>query len=220
MSINISFEGVCDYRPMWEKQLRLFNNLIYETQQGVENPNEHILLVEHNHVYTLGKHGHPENMLADEKRLSQYGAECIKIERGGDITYHGPGQLVVYPIISLRKHSLGVKNYVTLLEEAVILFLARYGIVGQRIDGATGVWIDKGTSKERKICAIGVKCRKFVTMHGLALNINTNLNYFSLINPCGFVDKGVTSIAQEIGHEIDFKVAAEEFGNLLASMLR
>ena len=147
-------------------------------RQNREDTEEHLLLVEHPPVFTLGRHGHAENMLVSEDALAAKGIEFVRIERGGDITFHGPGQLVAYPIIDLQRHHLGVKDYVNLLEEAVIRTIAHYGITGERVEGATGVWIDKGLPGERKICAIGVKCTRFVTMHGLALNINTDLHYF------------------------------------------
>ncbi|MBD5212162.1 MAG: lipoyl(octanoyl) transferase LipB [Bacteroidales bacterium] len=217
--IEIEYCGRCDYRPMWEKQQRYFNNLIEQVRNKEEYPSEHLLIVEHNPVYTLGKHGKEENLLADQARLRNAGAECIRIERGGDITFHGPGQLVLYPIISLAEYSLGVKDYVNLLEETIIQFLAEYNIKGERVEGATGVWLDKGTPRERKICAIGVKCSHFVTMHGLALNVNTDLNYFSLINPCGFQDKGVTSMEKELGQKIDFEGAAIRVADILCNLL-
>lgn len=199
--------GLSPYRETRELQLRT----VREVQLGDE---ERIFLTEHEPVYTLGKHGHAENMLS-----LPAGTECIRIERGGDITFHGPGQLVVYPVISLRDHKLGVKAYISLLEETVIRVLERYGISGDRVEGATGVWIDAGTPKERKICAIGVKVSHFVTMHGFALNVNTDLGYFSAINPCGFVDKGVTSIARETGCQISMQQVSALTARTLRSLL-
>lgn len=192
------------YREIWDHQHDLFDKMVEAKRSGMEIGQEHILLLEHLPVITLGKHGHEENIL-NSRELERRGIECIRIERGGDITYHGPGQLVVYPILDLERHHLGVKQYVDLLEEAVIRTIADYGIKGERVEGATGVWIGKDTPMERKICAIGVKCSRFITMHGLALNVNTDLNYFSLINPCGFVGKGVTSIAKEVGHDVNIE---------------
>lgn len=151
--------------------------------------------------------------------LSLKGIKLFEIERGGDVTYHGPGQLVVYPLIDLEAHHLGVKSYIHILEESVIRTIAHYGIKGERVEGATGVWIDAGTSHERKICAIGVKCSRFITMHGLALNVNTDLQQFSLINPCGFIDKGVTSIASEVGHPVNFKETARLLTDNLLKLL-
>ena len=215
--------GRADYRPVWDEQKRLFQALIEYKRNSSDNsssmPEESLLLVEHNPVITLGKHGKIENLLVSEETLKNRGIECIRIERGGDITYHGPGQLVAYPIIDLERYHLGVKDYVNLLEETVIRTIARYGINGERVEGASGVWIGKGTPDERKICALGVKCSHFVTMHGLALNVNTNLDAFSVINPCGFTDRGVTSIAQETGSTVDIietaKILDFEFRQLL-----
>lgn len=141
-------------------------------------------------------------MLLREEQLKQIGAELYHIDRGGDITYHGPGQLVCYPILNLEDFHLGLKDYIHALEEAVIRVCASYGIEAGRVAGATGVWLAAGTKDERKICAIGVRSSHFVTMHGLALNVNTDLRYFGYIHPCGFIDKGVTSVAREVGHEV------------------
>lgn len=175
--------------------------------------------VEHAPVYTLGLHGKPQNFLVPVEQLRAMGAEVVMIERGGDVTFHGPGQLVVYPIVDLSRYHLGVKSYISLLEQGVINVLARHGIRGERVEGATGVWIGAGTPAERKICAIGVSMRRFVSMHGLALNVNTDLSWFSRINPCGFVDKGVTSMKVEAAHEFDFdRIASglcEELRDLL-----
>lgn len=190
--------GRIAYREAWAMQRELFDRLVAESKQGVESEEEYLLFAEHEPVYTLGLHGHAENMLASEAQLAAQGVECVRIERGGDITYHGPGQLVVYPILRLKQHGLGVKSYIDLLEEAVIRTIAEYGVKGERVEGATGVWFDAGTARERKICAIGVKCSRFVTMHGLALNVTTDLSRFSAINPCGFTDKGVTSLSAEL----------------------
>ena len=159
---------------------------------------EYLLIGEHLPVYTLGFHGDERNLLVSEEWLNKSGTEVIRIERGGDITYHGPGQLIVYPIIDLDGKKMSVKDYMWSLEECVIRLIAEYNIKGERVDGATGVWIDKGKQSERKICAMGVRCRRHITMHGLALNISTDLSAFGRINPCGFVDKGVTSLCEEI----------------------
>ncbi len=185
--------GLTPYRETWGLQ--------HDLQNSVANGgDEYLLLTEHYHVYTLGKHGKQENLL-----LLPSEAECIRIERGGDITYHGPGQLVVYPILNLRAHALGVKAYVDLLEQTVIDTLRDFGISSERVDGATGVWIGVGTPQERKICAIGVKISRGISMHGFALNVNTDLSWFNAINPCGFIDKGVTSIAREVGDVVDMQ---------------
>lgn len=193
--------GVESYMPVWKQQEELHAGLIAAKLRG-EDTGNYLLFVEHNHVYTLGKSGNEANMLINAIQLQARHAEFVKVNRGGDITYHGPGQLVVYPIVDMANFDVGVKEYVERLEEVVIRTVGEYGIHGERLEGATGVWIDARTPKARKICAIGIKCSRYVTMHGFALNVNTDLNYFNYINPCGFVDKGVTSIAKEVGHEV------------------
>lgn len=190
--------GMVSYSEAWKTQTEIFDSLIEAKKNGMPYDNR-IIFCSHPHVYTLGKHGKLSNMLLDEERLKSVGAELYKIDRGGDITYHGPGQLVCYPIINLEDFGLGLKSYIHILEEAIIRICADYGIEAGRVDGATGVWIGIGTPYERKICAIGVRSSHFVTMHGLAFNVNTDLRYFSYINPCGFIDKGVTSLEKEIG---------------------
>ncbi|WP_321331360.1 lipoyl(octanoyl) transferase LipB [uncultured Bacteroides sp.] len=189
------------YSEAWEQQTEMFNALIRAKLNG-ETYKNNIIFCEHPHVYTLGKSGKENNMLLNEEQLNAIHATLIHIDRGGDITYHGPGQLVCYPIINLDEYKLGLKEYVHLLEEAVIRVCASYGVTAGRLDKSTGVWLDVGTPRERKICAIGVRCSHYVTMHGLAFNINTDLRYFSYIHPCGFIDKGVTSLQQELGKEI------------------
>ena len=154
-----------------------------------------------------------------EEQLKQIGAELFHIDRGGDITYHGPGQLVCYPILNLEDFRLGLKDYIHALEEAVIRVCASYGIESGRVAGATGVWLDTGTKNERKICAIGVRSSHFITMHGLALNVNTDLRYFSYIHPCGFINKGVTSISRELGHEVAMDEVRERLQNELHTCL-
>lgn len=195
--------GVAPYHQVWELQEQLLKELQQRRDAGEAWVN-HLILVEHPHVYTLGKSGHEENFLEERMRTMSDPVECIRVNRGGDITYHGPGQLVVYPILDMQSFGVGVKSYVERLEAVVIDTLADYAIEAGRIDGATGVWLQGEPHHTRKICAIGVKCSKFVTMHGLALNINTNLDYFNFINPCGFVDKGVTSIERERGLSVAF----------------
>lgn len=193
--------GVASYMPVWKQQEELHQEVIAAKLRG-EDTGNYLLFVEHNHVYTLGKSGSEANMLINAIQLQAAHAEFVKVNRGGDITYHGPGQLVVYPIVDMANFGVGVKDYVDRLEEVVIRTVGEYGIKGERLEGATGVWIDAHTPKARKICAIGIKCSRYVTMHGFALNVNTNLDYFNYINPCGFVDKGVTSIAKEVGHKV------------------
>lgn len=210
--------GQMPYREALDLQLQLQSDLKEAKRSGSEGE-ETVLLVEHPHVYTLGRHGKPENLLATPERLASLGAELVKVGRGGDITYHGPGQLVVYPIIDLERHGLGIKSYVDLLEESVIRTIAAFGIKGERVEGATGVWIDKGRPEERKICAIGVACSRYVTMHGLALNVNTDLRMFSAINPCGFTDKGVASIAGELGSDVDMGHVKSLWSDIFLSLL-
>lgn len=198
-SLKIIDEGIKDYGEMLAKQREIFSAMVENKKLGLPIDEEYLFLVEHNPVVTLGKHAKGNNVLFSEEMLRDRGVEVFHIERGGDVTYHGPGQLVAYPIIDLELHHLGVKDYVNLLEETVIRTIAEFGVKGERVPGASGVWIDVGTPFERKICALGVKCSRFITMHGLALNVNTDLSGFSLINPCGFTDKGVTSLARETG---------------------
>jgi lipoyl(octanoyl) transferase len=190
--------GLSSYRQVWELQEKLLEKVKQKKIEKKGTPN-YLLFTEHRPVYTLGKSGHESNMLMNTIQLRAQQAEFIKVDRGGDITFHGPGQLVVYPIIDLENFELGVKEYVYRLEEVVIRTVDKYGFEGKRVEGATGVWLGVGTTAERKICAIGVKCSRYISMHGFALNVNTNLNYFNYIHPCGFVDKGVTSIEKERG---------------------
>ena len=161
-----------------------------------------LLIVEHNPVYTLGKSGKLENMLVSEQYLRSIGAEFYRIERGGDVTYHGPGQIVGYPILDLEKLGIGLRQYIDSMEQAIIEVCAEWGVEAGRIEGASGVWIEPQSPRARKICAIGVRSSRYVTMHGFAMNVATDLRYFSHINPCGFVDKGVTSLSREVGREV------------------
>lgn len=202
--------GLKEYGVMLTRQRELFSEMVEKKKQGVPLDREYLLIVEHYPVITLGKHAKSENLLMPEEYLRQKGVEVFRIERGGDVTFHGPGQIVAYPLIDLEFHHLGVKDYVNMLEEVVIMTLADYGIKGQRVDGASGVWLGAGTPAERKICALGVKCSRFVTMHGLALNVNTDLGGFRMINPCGFTDKGVTSMQLELGRNIDMEEVKEK----------
>lgn len=206
------------YSEAWKRQTELFNSLINARSEGQPYENR-IIFCTHPHVYTIGKHGKQENMLISDDMLSRIGAEVFRIDRGGDITYHGPGQQVCYPILCLEDFKLGLKGYLHQLEEAVIRTCSHYGIKSGRVDGATGVWIDIGTPRERKICAMGVRSSHFVTMHGLALNVNTDLRYFDYINPCGFTNKGVTSIEKETGVQVSMdevrQILAEELLKLL-----
>jgi lipoyl(octanoyl) transferase len=178
-----------------------------------------LLLVEHNPVYTLGKSGKSENMLVSEEYLRSIGAEFFHIDRGGDITFHGPGQVVGYPILDLEQVGIGLREYIDSIEGAVIDLCAEYGIVAGRVEGASGVWLDGGTARARKICAIGVKSSRYVTMHGFALNVNTDLRYFNHINPCGFADRGVTSLQKELGREVSMEEVKEKVINHLSEKL-
>ena len=189
--------GIKDYSEVLDLQKSLFDNLIKQKKAGKEGE-EYILIGEHFPVITLGRRAREENILMPQSYLKDKGINIFHIGRGGDVTYHCPGQLIVYPILDLERHRLGVKNYVDTLEESVIKLISRFNIVGERIEGATGVWIGKGTPNERKICAIGIKCSYFCSMHGIGLNVNSDLSGFSMINPCGFQDKEVTSIFEEI----------------------
>jgi lipoyl(octanoyl) transferase len=210
--------GKIAYHEAWDKQEVWFNEVVDGKQNGKPYTNR-IIFCQHPHVYTLGRSGKAQNMLLSEAQLKAIDATLYHIDRGGDITYHGPGQLVCYPIINLEDFNLGLKQYVHLLEEAVINVCRSYGIESGRIDGATGVWLDGNNSRARKICAIGVRSSHFVTMHGLAFNINTDLRYFSYINPCGFVDKGVTSLLKEIGKPVDINIVEEQLYNELLKLL-
>lgn len=201
MKLNVIDWNIILYADAWTRQTEWFDALVRAKQAGEEYEN-HIILCEHPHVYTLGRSGKEGNMLLSEEQLQKIGAMLYHIDRGGDITYHGPGQLVCYPILNLEEFSLGLKEYVHLLEEAVIRVCASYGITAGRLEKATGVWLEGDTPRARKICAIGVRSSHFVTMHGLALNVNTDLRYFSYIHPCGFIDKGVTSLQQELKREV------------------
>lgn len=201
--------GVKGYREVWEMQQRVQEEVKRQKMRG-ERTSNYLFFVEHPPVYTLGKSGKEANMLLDAMQLRVKHAEFIKVDRGGDITFHGPGQLVAYPVVDLENFGMGVKEYVWMLEEVVIGALKKYGLSGERVEGATGVWLGKGLSCERKICAIGVKCSRYVTMHGFALNVNTDLAYFNAIHPCGFVDKGVTSLQKELERGMDMEEVKEE----------
>lgn len=213
--------GTIPYAKAWEQQETIFNHII-ETKK-VEKPThdlEKVILCEHPHVYTLGKSGHENNLLINEEFLNKIQATFFKIDRGGDITYHGPGQLVGYPILDLDNHKISLKQYIHTIEEAIILTIAEFGIIGTRFEGATGVWLDVGKQNTRKICAIGVRASKFVTMHGFALNVNTDLTYFNYINPCGFVDKGVTSIQKELQREVSMEEVKQLFTKHFQGLLK
>lgn len=219
MKIEISDWGMISYAEAWEKQSECFNALVQAKLAGEEYDNR-IVLCEHPPVYTLGRSGKEYNMLLSPEQLHKIGVELYHIDRGGDITYHGPGQLVCYPILNLEEFSLGLKDYIHLLEEAVIRVCASYSIVAGRIEKATGVWLDSKEQRARKICAIGVRSSHYVTMHGLALNVNTDLRYFSYIHPCGFIDKGVTSLQTELGYELPMDEVKFRLCTELMALLR
>lgn len=198
--------GFQDYKKTWEYQEQLFKAVIdakikNRKEETLLPTDNHFLYVEHPHVYTLGKSGSMDNLLLSEKQLEDKGATFYKINRGGDITYHGPGQLVGYPILDLENFFTDIHKYLRLLEEAIILTLAEYGLKSMRSPGETGVWLDVGTPFARKICAMGVRASRWVTMHGFALNVNANLGYFDHIIPCGIKGKAVTSLNVELGVE-------------------
>ena len=197
--------GLIDYAEGWKQQEALFDEVMGERALPVaEHRHNTLVLCEHPHVYTLGRSGQVSNLLIDEPFLARIGATFHRIDRGGDVTYHGPGQLVGYPILNLQDYGLGLRSYIELLEETIIRTLADYGVVAGRSAGATGVWIDVDQpQKARKICAIGVRASRYITMHGFGFNVNSDLTYFNYIHPCGFVDKGVTSLQKETGQPID-----------------
>lgn len=210
--IQLQDLGSKDYKSTWEYQEELFKDIVdlkiknRREELDLETPN-YLLFVEHPHVYTLGKSGDLENLLLNEKQLEAKGATFYKINRGGDITYHGPGQIVGYPILDLENFFTDIHKYLRFLEESIILTLEEYGLKCGRSEGETGVWLDVGTPFARKICALGVRASRWVTMHGFALNVNVDLGYFDNIIPCGIRGKGVTSLQVELGVE---KVDEEE----------
>ena len=215
MSYSVIYEdiGQKDYKETWDYQADIFNKLVDSKKPGtsvgesVRNilPGK-LIFVEHPHVYTLGKSGSEKNLLLDLIQLKAKDASFYRIDRGGDITYHGPGQIVGYPIFDLETIMIGLKEYIYRLEEAIIRTVNECGLTASRLDGGTGVWLDPDVpGKARKICAIGVKASRYITMHGFAFNVNTDLTYFNNINPCGFTDKGVTSLQKELGISQDFE---------------
>jgi lipoyl(octanoyl) transferase len=201
--------GLKDYKEVWDYQASIFNRLVDAKKTTGKVPDQTLpgtlIFTEHPHVYTLGKSGSENNLLLDSIQLRRKEATFYRIDRGGDITYHGPGQIVGYPVFDLEIIAVSLKDYIHNLEEAVIRTVAEYGISSTRLPGGTGVWLDPDIpGKARKLCAIGVKASRYVTMHGFAFNVNTDLGYFNSINPCGFTDKGVTSLENELGAKQDF----------------
>ncbi|TKC03358.1 lipoyl(octanoyl) transferase LipB [Pedobacter cryotolerans] len=217
--------GLTDYQDAWDRQEEIFNQTVaLKTKNRTENtqletPN-FLIFNEHQHVYTLGKSGKPENLLLDKQGLVEKQATYYKINRGGDITYHGPGQIVGYPILDLDNFFTDIHLYLRTLEEAVILTLGDYGIEAGRYSGFTGVWLDADNEKARKICAMGVRCSRWVTMHGFAFNVNANLDYFKNIVPCGIDDKDVTSMQRELGHQLDMEEVKEKLKNHIAVLFK
>lgn len=227
MSYHVRLEdlGLKDYKEVWDYQEGLLESMI-ETKlrlrsgcaSGSDGTLPRLIFVEHPHVYTLGKSGSDNNLLIDQIQLRARNASFYHIDRGGDITYHGPGQIVGYPIFDLEALGIGLREYIHRIEEAIIMTIANWGLAGDRMAGATGVWLnphDRGLA--RKICAIGVRVSRSVTMHGFAFNVNTNLEYFNYINPCGYTDKGVTSIARELGRPLEMNEVKIVLKDCLAS---
>lgn len=209
---NYTDLGLKDYKSCWDYQENLLSEITEDKKRlGKPSAKNFFILVEHPHVYTLGKSGNDKNLLANEEFLKKIDATFYRINRGGDITYHGPGQIVGYPIIDLEYYKLGVRQYIEKMENAIIELLDTFGISGSHKEGATGVWIEaENPVRARKICAIGVRVSRYVTMHGFALNVNTDLRYFNYINPCGMT-LGVTSFKKELGREI----STDEVKNIL-----
>lgn len=214
--------GEIEYEQAWNRQKQLFALSIAEKNAGNSAKNT-LIFCTHKHVYTFGKSAEQANLLVDKSFLQNAGASIFEIERGGDITYHGPGQWVVYPILDLEQFGLGIKKYVECLELCIIHTLLEFGIIASIVQGRTGVWIDEGKKNERKIAAIGIKSSKYVTMHGLALNVNTDLSMFGNIVPCGIPDKEVTSMEKELGEKIDMlsvkKSLEQNFLNIFENKL-
>lgn len=202
-----------DYSEALERQLRVFHFKVSQKLLGNTEIDNDFILCEHDNVYTLGKHGKDANMLISKEYLKKINAKVYHINRGGDITYHGPGQITGYPSLDLDGLHFGIRDYIYSLEQMVINLMQDYDIKCERLEGATGVWIDANTQKARKICAIGVKVSRGITMHGFALNVNTDLKYFSYINPCGFVDKGVTSMEKELKEKVSIDIVKQKLYN-------
>ncbi len=217
--------GSVDYKEAWERQEKIFAETLVIKQNNRTNNTEvptpnYLIFTEHPHVYTLGKSGHEEYLLLDEAGLKEKDAKFYKINRGGDITYHGPGQIVGYPILDLDNFFTDIHLYLRTLEEAIILTLSDYGIVAGRYEGYTGVWLDADNEKARKICALGVRASRWVTMHGFAFNVNADLNYFGHIIPCGIDDKDVTSMERELGRKLDIEEVKMKLKNHIADLMK
>ncbi|UTW64202.1 lipoyl(octanoyl) transferase LipB [bacterium SCSIO 12741] len=226
--VHVEHLGLIDYQKAWDYQEELnkdnvqikLNNRLPETKE-IRETHHHLLFCEHPITYTLGKSGSMDNLLLSEQQLDAIGGKFYKINRGGDITHHGPGQLVMYPIFDLEKFFTDIHKFLRYMEEAVIQTLAYYGIKGERYPGYTGVWLDADDDeKARKICAMGIRCSRWVTMHGIAFNINNDLDYFNHIVPCGIDDKAVTSLAKELGHEVDINEVRSHLLDKMADLFK
>lgn len=223
MSREITYKdlGMIPYGEAWDYQEKLFQSILNAKQKGASSNTNYIIFCEHPHVYTIGKSGSDNNLLINKEALKAKGVSFFRTNRGGDITYHGPGQIVGYPILDLENFKLGIRTYIELLEESIIKLLETYGISSSRLEGASGVWLDaESPIKARKICAIGVRASRYVTMHGFAFNVNTDLSYYNNINPCGFTEKGVTSMEKELGSKQDFEKIKSELLTILTSLLQ
>ncbi len=223
MSREITYKdpGMIPYGEAWDYQEKLFQSILDAKQKGLSSDTNYIIFCEHPHVYTIGKSGSDNNLLINKEVLKAKGVSFFRTNRGGDITYHGPGQIVGYPILDLENFKLGIRTYIELLEESIIKLLETYGISSSRLEGASGVWLDaESPIKARKICAIGVRASRYVTMHGFAFNVNTDLSYYNNINPCGFTEKGVTSMEKELGSKQDFEKIKSELLTILTSLLQ
>ena len=220
--------GRMGYSECWSLQLSEFERMLarkresdYQAQKSDDSAYMgELLLVEHDHVYTLGKSGKQQNMLVSEEYLRSIGAEFFHIDRGGDVTYHGPGQIVGYPILDLEQVGISLRDYIDSLEESIIGVCREWGVEAGRIAGASGVWIEPDSARARKICAIGVRASRYVTMHGFAMNVKTDLKYFNHINPCGFVDRGVTSLEKELAREVDIETVKSQIVKHLSEKLK
>jgi len=217
MNKKITFQdlGESDYKEVWDYQTRLLDSIIHVKRENRSTgsstaTDNFFLFVEHPHVYTLGKSGDLNNLLLSEEQLAKKNATYYKINRGGDITYHGPGQIVGYPVLDLENFFTDIHKYLRFLEDVIIKTIAEYGLKGERSDGETGVWLDVGTPFARKICAMGIRSSRWVTMHGFALNVNTDLGYFDNIIPCGIRGKAVTSLEVELNKKIDLEEVKEK----------
>lgn len=222
-NVELIDKGLIDYKECWDFQEMLFKKNVdlkikIRNNLTIEKTLNHLIFCQHPHVYTLGKSGSEDHFLLNEQLLDKYEAKYYKINRGGDITYHGPGQLVMYPIFDLDYFFTDIHKYMRFLEEAVILTLGEFGIKAGRVEGLTGVWIDGGLPTERKICAMGVKSSRWVTMHGIALNVNTDLSYFNHIIPCGIADKSVSSMENELQRKVDFSKVQQALQENMANI--